>query len=460
MKNIIQTANKSLKQKFRKGIGAHRRNSAEFRVRVPGSSGRPKEEFMGHWFDRQLFLVTHSRAVICAALVLVSACARPAADDEIRLVVTGQALIKKDPRHRWENPYGTLRPILKRADVKFTNFEMAVLPEVGACGLPAGYEVSLGTPRLSLSKRPGNVGNPHAVSPEVMEFLADLGFNLMSLSNNHAWDLGDCGVAATRASAARHGVVHAGVGKDPTEASAPAYLSVRGSKIGLVAATTSHDERSAIGHAVNGVWTGWQEDWDRNLASVREAASYADFVIFYHHFQIDSDEFRSVSPGETTEDGHHWVKDVAAWQTDFARAVLDAGASMYLAHGNRAFDGIEVYNGKLLIRQFGGLAYQGLNPTIGAYDKYRPWEGLVGEVLIRSGQAVRLELTPLDLDEGEAYRSEFGDLEFLSRRGLAKVATGPLADSILGRARDLSSRYGAEFVLSGSKAILKIHPER
>jgi hypothetical protein len=29
-----------------------------------------------------------------------------------------------------------------------------------------------------------------------MEFLSDLGFDLMSLANNHAWDLGDCGVAA------------------------------------------------------------------------------------------------------------------------------------------------------------------------------------------------------------------------------------------------------------------------
>ena len=43
--------------------------------------------------------------------------------------------------------------------------------------------------------RPGNTGGPHAVQPAVMDFLADLGFDLLSLSNNHAWDLGDCGVA-------------------------------------------------------------------------------------------------------------------------------------------------------------------------------------------------------------------------------------------------------------------------
>ena len=61
---------------------------------------------------------------------------------------------------------------------------------------------------------------------------------------------------------------------------------------------------------------------------------------------------------------HH---DVAGWQTDFARAVIDAGASMYVGHGHRGFDGIEIYKGRPLIRQLGGFAYQGLQPEIGSY---------------------------------------------------------------------------------------------
>ena len=130
------------------------------------------------------------------------------------MVLTGQALIKKDPRIRWADPFGSLRPVLDRADVVFTNFEMAVMSEGDRCGLPSDYEVSLGTPRLSPEVRPGNSGGPHAVTPEVMGFLSDLGFNLMSLSNNHAYDLGDCGIAATRAAALDRGVAHAGTGPD------------------------------------------------------------------------------------------------------------------------------------------------------------------------------------------------------------------------------------------------------
>jgi poly-gamma-glutamate synthesis protein (capsule biosynthesis protein) len=394
-------------------------------------------------------------AVIAAA---VATCSSPSGEPEIRLVLAGQALIKKDPRIRWDDAYGTLRPILERADVAFTNFEMAVLPGVDQCGVPSDYEVSLGTPRLPEAGRPGNSGGPHAVAPEVMDFLADLGFNLMSLSNNHAWDLGDCGAAATRAAAEASGVAHAGTGRDLSEASAPGYLTVGDFTMALVAATTSHDERSAIGHAVNGVWTGRQEDWDRNLAAVRDAAANADFVLYYQHFQLDLDEFREVSPGDTTGDGHAWIDDVAKWQSDFAHAVLDAGASMYVGHGHRAFDGVEVYHGKPLLRQLGGFAYQGLNPVIGSYDEHRPWEGLIAEVIVREGRAVRLEFTPLDLDEGDTYRLDYGDLEFLSRRGLAQLATGPQANSILRRLSDLSAGYGAELEVSSSQATLEIGP--
>jgi hypothetical protein len=54
------------------------------------------------------------------------------------------------------------------------------------------------------------------------------------------------------------------------------------------------------------------------------------------------------------------------------------------------------------------------------------------------------------------YRSDYDDIEFLSRRGLAQLATGPLADSILLRLRDLSARYGAELTIADSRARLEI----
>jgi hypothetical protein len=43
--------------------------------------------------------------VIAAALAV--GCDAPSPEPEITLVLTGQTLVKKDPRLRWDDPFGT-----------------------------------------------------------------------------------------------------------------------------------------------------------------------------------------------------------------------------------------------------------------------------------------------------------------------------------------------------------------
>ncbi len=395
--------------------------------------------------------------LVVGAMVFLCSCGYKEDDgDALKLVAVGQALIKVDPRVSWEDPFGSIRPFVEAADVGFTNFEMAVNGKGNECGVPDGYITVLGEPRIGAEDQPGNTSWPHAVDRSVMEFLSGMGFNLMSLSNNHAWDLGSCGVEATRAAADLYGVTHAGTGRSVEEAVAPAYLNVRGSKIGLVAATTCHDERDILTGTVNGVWTGHQDDWDRNIAAVEEAARNADFVIFYQHFQIDVDEFAGMQDGEATVDGHIKVDDVEQWQEDFAKAVINAGASIYIGHGHRGFDGIEIYKGRPIFRQLGGFAYQGLRPIIGDYDKFFAWQGLLADMTIRDGFVESIEFVPLELDEGGEYFDKYNTVDYLTRRGLSEVATGALASEILERFKNLSTRYGAEVQIRGERAFIEI----
>lgn len=367
----------------------------------------------------------------------------------IRLAVVGQSLIKVDPRKYWKNPLDTIKPILKSADVCFTNFEMAV--DDGNCGVSADYSVVTGEPELG-DDRPGNVSRPHAVKAEVMGFLSSVGFHLMSLANNHAWDLGNCGVRATIAAADAYEVMHAGTGNSVEETLSSAYLKVKGHTIALIAATTSRDERDLLLGTVNGVWTGHQDDWDRNIAAVQGAAKNADFVIYYHHFQIDDDEANGKSIY-----GHKAVGMTAnEWQYDFARAVIDAGASMYIAHGNRGFDGIEIYRGRPLLRQFGGFCYQGRSVEIGHYDDDFAWWGLLAMMTINNGYICSIEFIPLKLDEGAEYIADYKKEDFLARRGLPEVATGILAVNILQRFVDLSKNYSVAVRIEGERAFLDL----
>lgn len=409
--------------------------------------------------QKRKFLSSYKYGFVLAAAALVvwSACCNLARDPgTIKLVVAGQTLIKIDPRQSWEKPFGSIRPIIQSADVGFTNFEMAVNGQDNQCNVPQDYVLVLGEPRISRQDRPGNTSNPHAVQVSVMEFLSSMGFNLMSLANNHIWDLGECGVEATRAAAKLYGVTYAGAGGSVEEAVAPAYLKVRNTMIALVAATTSHDEKDLLTGEVNGVWTGHQDDWDRNIAAVEEASRNADVVIFYQHFQIDVDEFAGLRDGESTEDGHIRVDDVKKWQEDFAKAVIDAGASVYIGHGHRGFDGIEIYKGRPLLRQLGGFAYQGLNPNIGNYDVHFAWWGLLANMTISGGSIQSIQMIPLDIDEGGEYVGAYSTVEFLTRRGFAEVATGTLATEILERFRTLSEEYGTEVKIKGERAFIDL----
>jgi poly-gamma-glutamate capsule biosynthesis protein CapA/YwtB (metallophosphatase superfamily) len=411
--------------------------------------------------NKDSIMTCYLRCFIPALVVLFvfTACADAPLDrdnEALTLVIAGQALIKIDPRLSWDDPFGTVRPIVEEADIAFTNFEMAINGPDNQCGVPEDYITILGKPRIPPEDRPGNVSNPHAVKAPVMEFLSDMGFDLMSLANNHTWDLGECGVEVTRATADRYGITHAGAGSTEKEATAPAYLDVRGTRFALIASTTSHDERDRISANVNGVWTGHQDDWDRNIDAVREAAQNADIVIYYHHFQIDVDVFANVVDGGATADGHIKVDDVEQWQTNFARAVIDAGASMYIGNGHRGFDGLEIYKGRPLFRQIGGFAYQGLNPNIGHYDQHRPWSGLLTIMTIDDKSIGSIELVPLELDEGAGYRDEYDDIGFLTRRGLAEVAAGETAVEILQLFKKLSKEYGTEVEIKGERAIVKL----
>jgi len=385
--------------------------------------------------------------VIIAALIM--AFFRIRNKDQIKMVITGQSLIKVDPRKHWKNPFKTVVPVLKKADVAFTNFEMAVDEN---CGLPKNYNVVLGKPECK-NGFPGNTNRPHAVNENVMEYLSSINFKLMSLSNNHAWDLGNCGIKATIKAAEKYGVVHAGTGLNIKDATDPGVINVKGVKIALIAATTSKDKRSVVlagqnRPGVNGVWTGWKQDWERNINAVKEAKNKYDFVVFYQHFQIDQKDAQGNGKYE-----HKNVNDKFIWQEEFAKAVIDAGADMYIAHGDRIFDGVEIYKGKPIFRQFGGFCYQGLKKP-GMYDE-KVWQGLLGKLVLKNKKIIRMEFLPVSIDEGTFEEYGKGP-EFFEKRGFPTIVKNDLGLEILKRFKKKSEKYGAKIEIEKYKAVIDL----
>jgi poly-gamma-glutamate capsule biosynthesis protein CapA/YwtB (metallophosphatase superfamily) len=337
--------------------------------------------------------------------------------DRVKLTLLGQSLIEHDPRAHFQTPLSSVLPHLNSSDIVFTNLEVPIAGENCSCE-PTRTGVFF-----------------HGAGPEVLDYLGEIGVSLLALSNNHAWDFGPSGILSTIAEADARGITHAGTGVNVREATAPAYLDMDGFRIGLVSMVTANIPTEAPATesrpGVNDLSPGDSAAWDRNLASIRLAAESADVTLVYQHFQTDAE------PG---------------WQELWARAAIDAGADLYVSHGEPQLAGVEVYGGGVIFYGLGNFIFH----TRTELGRYPPevWQSVLVEVTLAAGGARNVSFTPVIIDEGTP-----GD-DFFQKRGYPEVAEGDVAESILSRLLDLSRPYGTSMEIKEGRATLEIAASR
>src|SRR4030095_8791835 len=155
----------------------------------------------------------------CAVAILASArtATRAQATPPVPLTITltGQSMIRSDIRATAPKAVPVIQDLLK-GDVVFTNLEAAV-------ALP-GQSVSEGRGFLT--------------PPETLDAIKAVGFNLLSLSNNHAFDMQAAGILNTLGEAERRGIVPAGIGPTLSDASPPAVRRTAKVTIALVSSAS------------------------------------------------------------------------------------------------------------------------------------------------------------------------------------------------------------------------------
>lgn len=331
----------------------------------------------------------------------------------VRLAIVGQALIEHDPREHLADPMGSVAPLLEAADAVFTNLEVAVAGPACSC-TPTRDDVFF-----------------HGAGPHVLDYLASIGVSLLSLANNHSWDYGTEGILSTIAESDARGFIHAGTGSSVDEAAAPAFLDVEGVRIGLVAhASVNAPDRAratADRPGVNMLDPKSDEDWERNIGAVRRAAAESDVVIAYQHYQTDAPE---------------------GWQERWARATIDAGADIYVSHGEPSLSGVEIYDGALILYGLGNFIFH----TRTELGRYTPdvWESVLVEVSLDANGLDEVLFTPIVLDPGTE-----GPV-FLETRGFPKVATQQQGHEILTRLLELSRPYATRMEIDAGQARLRL----
>lgn len=339
----------------------------------------------------------------------------------LRIDLLGQALIEHAPTAaEWPGRAGVVG-ILDQADVVFTNLETVIRgPRAGE---PTRELLTL-----------------HASGPEVLGALKTMGVDLLTTANNHAFDLGGGGILDTVDAIAAAGLKSTGSGADLARASAAAAVdSPRGrvSAVGFATGKVRPGGAAAVDHpGVNEVRRGENgaplpEDEARVLDTIRQAAATSDAVIACHH-------------------NHDWEADnsqVPAWQQAFARRCVDAGATVFLGHGSPVLQGMASHSGRPLIFGLGNFIFQTEKP-VGAYPA-PAWEGVIASLMIAGDRTVRVELTPLLLNE-----IGLGGPDDQATRGFPRLAdTGEAAD-ILARLATKSAALGGRIEVTGGRGAL------
>ena len=256
----------------------------------------------------------------------------PALPLPVRLVGVGDIMMGTDfPEAKYLNPDLTpgadlsaligprLLTILQSADITFGNMEGSLFDGDGE------HKPCKNPKTCYVFRSPSFHG----------ELLREMGFDVMSIANNHSGDFREAGRGATMAALARNGIAYAGL--DIPGARTATLTTVDGARVGVLAVSPNWGTVSI-------------NDPDRAAGIVRELAAGHDIVLVSFHGGAEGREMTRV-PREMEVFYGEDRGDVYG----FAHAVIDAGADVVLGHGPHVPRAVEVYRGRFIAYSLGNF---------------------------------------------------------------------------------------------------------
>jgi poly-gamma-glutamate synthesis protein (capsule biosynthesis protein) len=346
--------------------------------------------------------------------------------------------------------------------------------------------------------------------------LRSLGFDVVSLANNHATDFGADGLASTIRALDAAGIGHAGAGSDLAAARAPAFVGRAPRRVAVVAVTASASDQSrasasqqdiqgrpgvspllydaaitvdaatyrTLAQSVEALHAGpppgareltmfgrrmtkgdqtrveftlRANDEQQVLAVIRAAHQQAGLVIVSVH---------SHEPSNDSEEPADFLRQ-------FAHDAVDAGARLIVGHGPHRLRGMEMYKGVPIFYSLGNFLYQTNGLDFRGADEFDAGKNLYTSALGASADASSsfaqldrdwwwqsvLVVATFDggtLSQVKAYPISLKATGPANPGGLPQLVTGPDADMILRQFSALSKRLGTDFGDAISSGVLTL----
>jgi len=212
-----------------------------------------------------------------------------------------------------KNIFGNLTKTILEADISITNLE---------------------TPLTQFSNPLDKQGPNFKANPKIAKTLKDVGFNLITLANNHIFDQGQQGLKDTLESLENQNLKFLGAGLSLNDSQKPLYMSVKGIKMAFVnfaevafnCANENHGGASPM-------------DIIDNTHQIKLARKNADIVIViihggqaYHHY-----------PSPETRKKY--------------RFFAENGADVIIAHHPHCIQGYEIYEGVPIFYSLGNFLF-------------------------------------------------------------------------------------------------------
>jgi poly-gamma-glutamate synthesis protein (capsule biosynthesis protein) len=317
--------------------------------------------------------------------------------DALTLALTGDSIIMQRLNVYKEPEFTKLFDLIRGADAAFTNLE-TLFHDYEA---PPAHESG---------------GTWMRTDPPILKELVWAGFDLVSRANNHAGDFGTLGAQITSKYVREAGLVEAGVGNSLSEAREARFLETAKGRIALISAASTFTPHSRAGNTRGDMparpglsplrFTTTYIVTPERLADLRRVASElsgnppgtGDTLNFGGRRYVAGPK-----PGVRTEPNQQDVEEIArvvksassladlvivslhchesganrSMPADFipifARAVIDAGADVFVGHGPHVLRGIEVYKGKPIFYSLSNFIFQNetvLRMPADSYEQY------------------------------------------------------------------------------------------
>ncbi len=213
-------------------------------------------------------------------------------------------------------------------------------PMRGVAGLFSSADIAFVNLESPFSDRGRTVedGMVFKAEPEMIEALSIAGIDVVSTANNHSRDRGSHGLEFTLDLLAKAGIAAVGTGLTAEAAHQGAVLQRNGVRFGFLAYTfdqsngnySDRDERIAM------------LDADRMTMDVKSMLGRADVVTVSMHA------------------GWEYYRRPNPWQQKFARAAIDAGASIVVGHHPHVTQTVESYAKGVIFYSLGNLVFDQL----------------------------------------------------------------------------------------------------